>query len=183
MLLGCLLFPWHNINPIKLSGLSCSLSLHLIKYEWSLLCKHCSFQRREIHSLIAWMSKRLLDLIKLELFLVANAFLNFLWINLEGGKYTLLAFAFLRKQKCVEVFLVLMHTQGNKVIFLDAPYPESWNINTHGLTHYSSSIWKGTTIRSVIYITQWSKLLLWPCFCWTCLWCLTHWARAEGGGV
>lgn len=193
MLLGCLLFPWHNINPIKLSGLSCSLSLHLIKYEWSLLCNHCSFQRREIHSLIAWMSKRLLDLIKLELFLVANAFLNFLWINLEGRKYTLLAFAFLRKQKCVEVFLVLMHTQGNKVIFLDAPYPESWNINTHtvinhinegspevhmltlfhmcthGLTHYSSSIWKGTTIRSVIYITQWSKLLLWPCFCWTCL--------------
>lgn len=40
-----------------------------------------------------------------------------------------------------------------------------FHMYTHGLTHYSSSICKGTTIRSVIYITQWSKLLLWPCFC------------------
>lgn len=155
------------------------------------------------------MSKRLLDLIKLELFLVANAFLNFLWRKLEGGKYTLLAFAFLRKQKCVEVFLVLMHTQGNKVIFLDAPYHESWNIHTH--THTQSLITstrdhlKSTCLLSFTCAHTGSRIthqayarapqleVLFTllsgvsCYCGLAFaepaWCLTHWARAEDWGV
>lgn len=155
------------------------------------------------------MPKRLLDLIKLELFLVANAFLNFLWRKLEGGKYTLLAFAFLRKQKCVEVFLVLMHTQGKKVIFLDAPYPESWNINTHTVinhsnegspevhmltlsftcTHTGSCITHQAYARAPQLEVLFTLLSGVSCYCslaWGFAepaWCLTHWARAEGWGV